>query len=94
MEASINIKEFQLREADYKGYPKGLIYGMRCMDGWLYDRKPWLHLGYEPVLNKIKSQLDNNYFENLIDRYILKNGHSSILTVKPKRGLEEKKTNY
>ncbi|HBC96897.1 MAG TPA: peptidase M16 [Clostridium sp.] len=91
MEASINIKEFQLREADYKGYPKGLIYGMRCMDGWLYDRKPWLHLGYEPVLNKIKSQLDNNYFENLIDRYILKNGHSSILTVKPKRGLEEKK---
>ncbi|MFC0906314.1 insulinase family protein [Clostridium sp. MT-14] len=91
MEASINIKEFQLREADYKGYPKGLIYGMKCMDGWLYDSEPWIHLTYESVLNKIKSQLDNGYFEKLIDRHILKNNHSSILVIKPKRGLEERK---
>ncbi|MHC6178585.1 insulinase family protein [Clostridium sp. JNZ X4-2] len=91
MEASINIKEFQLREADYKGYPKGLIYGMKCMDGWLYGEEPWTHLTYESVLDKIKSQLDNKYFENLIDKYILKNKHSSMLIVKPKRGLEEKK---
>jgi Zn-dependent M16 (insulinase) family peptidase len=91
VEASINIKEFQLREADYKGYPKGLIYGMKCMDGWLYDEAPWTHLTYESVLNKIKSQLDNNYFENLIDKYILKNNHSSMLIIRPERGLEEKK---
>ncbi|MCI1946049.1 insulinase family protein [Clostridium luticellarii] len=91
VEASVNIKEFQLREADYKGYPKGLIYGMKCMDGWLYDEAPWTHLTYESVLNKIKSQLDNNYFENLINRYILKNNHSSMLIIRPERGLEEKK---
>ncbi|WP_368488959.1 insulinase family protein [Clostridium sp. BJN0013] len=91
IESSINIKEFQLREADYKGYPKGLIYGMKCMDSWLYDGEPWMHLSYESVLNKIKSQVDNNYFENIIDKYILKNNHSSILIVKPEKGLTEKR---
>lgn len=91
IESSINIKEFQLREADYKGYPKGLIYGMKCMDSWLYGGEPWTHLSYEEVLNKIKSQVDNNYFENLISKYILKNTHSSMLIVEPEKGLAEKK---
>ncbi|MFL0194108.1 insulinase family protein [Clostridium sp. WILCCON 0269] len=91
VEASINIKEFQLREADYKGYPKGLIYGMKCMDSWLYDEEPWVHLTYESVLDKIKSQMNNNYFENLIDKYILGNNHSSMVIVKPEKGLAEER---
>ena len=91
VEASLNIKEFQLREADYRGYPKGLIYGMKSMDSWLYGEKPWIHLNYEKVLDKIKSELDNNYFEKLIDKYILKNNHKSMVIVKPEKGLEEKK---
>lgn len=91
IQSSINIKEFQLREADYKGYPKGLIYGMKSMDSWLYGGEPWGHLCYESVLDKIKAQLDNGYFENLIDKYILKNNHSSILVVKPEKELTEKK---
>ncbi|MBC2579923.1 insulinase family protein [Clostridium sp. DJ247] len=91
VEASISIKEFQLREADYHGYPKGLIYGMKCMDSWLYDEKPWIHLAYEDTLKKIKTALQTNYFENLIDKYLLKNTHSSILVVKPAKGLTEEK---
>ncbi|WP_411681785.1 insulinase family protein [Clostridium thailandense] len=91
IEASINIREFQLREADYHGYPKGLIYGMKSMDSWLYDENPWIHLTYEDTLKKIKSALETNYFEELIDKYILKNNHSSVLIVKPAKGLAEKK---
>ncbi|MCH3966015.1 MAG: insulinase family protein [Clostridium sp.] len=91
VEASINIKEFRLREADYQGYPKGLIYGMKAMDGWLYDAKPWIHLAYEENLKDIKSSLKDNYFEELIEKYILNNNHSSFIMVKPEKGLEEKK---
>lgn len=91
IEASINIKEFGLREADYRGYPKGLIYGIKVMDSWLYDAKPWIHLSYEQNLNKIKTLSKDNYFESLIDKYILNNNHSSFILVKPERGLEEKK---
>ncbi|AKA71691.1 insulinase family protein [Clostridium scatologenes] len=91
IEASINIKEFQLREADYQGYPKGLIYSMKAMDSWLYDEKPWIHLAYEDTLNKIKTSLQTRYFEDIIEKYILKNNHGSILIVKPAKGLEEEK---
>lgn len=89
IEGAINSHEFQLREADYGGRPKGLFYGIHLMSSWLYDESPFMHLQYEPVLEKIKSALTTNYFEELIERYILNNTHSSLLIVKPKRGLAE-----
>lgn len=92
IEASINLKEFQLREADYQGYPKGLIYSMKCMDSWLYDESPFIHLGYEDALEKVKAALTTDYFEKLIKKYLLENTHASVLTVKPLKGMEEKKS--
>ncbi|WP_027624167.1 insulinase family protein [Clostridium lundense] len=91
IESSINIKEFALREADFGGYPTGLIYGIKCMDSWLYDENPLIHLNYEPQLEKVKEALKSNYFEKLIEKYILNNSHSSLLMVKPKKGLGEEK---
>ncbi|WP_123054546.1 insulinase family protein [Clostridium sp. JN-1] len=93
IEAAINIREFGLREANYQGYPKGLVYGMKCMDSWLYDEKPWIHLTYETALSKIKAALTTPYFENLIEKHILNNEHSSVLIVEPEKGLLEKKEN-
>ncbi len=91
VEASVNIKEFQLREAEFRGYPKGLIYNMKCLDSWLYDVEPFIHLEYEDALKKIKSSMKKGYFENLIKKYLLDNNHSSLLILKPKKGLSEEK---
>ncbi|MBP1744124.1 MAG: peptidase, partial [Firmicutes bacterium] len=91
IEASINLKEFQLREADYQGYPKGLIYSMKCMDSWLYEESPFIHLNYEDTIEKVKSALTTDYFEKLIKKNLLDNKHASVLTVKPLKGMEEKK---
>jgi Zn-dependent M16 (insulinase) family peptidase len=38
---------------------------------------------------RIKLALTSNYFEDLIERYLLNNTHSSLLIVEPKRGLAE-----
>jgi Zn-dependent M16 (insulinase) family peptidase len=92
IEASINLKEFQLREADYQGYPKGLIYSMKCMDSWLYEESPFTHLSYEDTIAKVKSALTTDYFEKLIKKHFLDNKHASVLAVKPLKGMEEKKT--
>ncbi|MCM8709462.1 insulinase family protein [Clostridium sp. SYSU_GA19001] len=91
VESSINIKEFQLRESEYDGYPKGLMYGIRCMDSWLYGENPALHLEYEDALNKIKTALTSSYFENLIEKYLLNNTHRSLVIAKPQKGLSEEK---
>ncbi len=91
VEAAVNLKEFQLREADFEGYPKGLIYNIKIMDSWLYDKNPFMHLSYEHIFEKIRAELKNRYFENLIEEYILKNNHSSMLVLKPKKGMSEAK---
>lgn len=91
IEASINIKEFHLREADFGGYPKGLIYDIGCMDSWLYDASPMLHLEYNETFEKIKRALTTDYFEKLIEKYFLHNTHCSLLSLVPKKGLAEEK---
>ncbi|MGE5678996.1 MAG: insulinase family protein, partial [Pseudomonadota bacterium] len=90
-EAAVNLKEFQLREADYEGYPKGLIYNIKIMDSWLYDSDPIMHLEYGHIFEKIRAELNNRYFEKLIDKYILNNNHCSLLVLKPAKGMAEAK---
>ncbi|QUH24398.1 insulinase family protein [Serpentinicella alkaliphila] len=87
IEASINAYEFRLREADFGRYPKGLIYAMKSMESWLHDADPTMHLSYEDSLETIKTALTTNYFEQLIDDYLVNNLHRSLLIVKPKKGL-------
>lgn len=92
LEASINRKEFELREANFGSHPKGLIYHIRMLDSWLYGGDPLLHLGYEPLLAKMKEGLQNRYFEELIARYLLDNPHQALVSAVPEAGLEERRT--
>lgn len=91
IEACINIKEFKLREEDTRSYPKGLIYYIKAMDSWLYDKHPLTYLEYEETLSKIKSALTTNYFEKLIEEYLINANHGTMLILSPKAGLAEEK---
>ncbi|MEG0307909.1 MAG: insulinase family protein [Clostridium sp.] len=91
IEACVNITEFKLREADFQGMPKGLFYYMTAMDSWLHGGDPLTHLRYEKGIEKMKSGLTSNYFENLIEKYLLNNNHGSILVLSPKKGLADEK---
>ena len=92
IEACINITEFKLREADLGGFPKGLYYYITSMDSWLYDKDPTMHLEYESYLTKIKAALTTNYFEELIEKYLINNTHSSMVILNGKKGLAEQKS--
>ncbi len=88
--AGINSAEFKYREADFGSYPKGLIYGLQCMDSWLYDEsKPFLHLEAGEVFAFLREQLeqDTGYFEELVKVWLLDNTHASLIVVRPKKGL-------
>ncbi len=85
--AGINYQEFRFREADFGGYPKGLMYGLQIFDSWLYDENtPFLHLEALPVFEFLKNQAGKGYFEDLIQTYLLDNTHGSIVTVLPEKG--------
>ena len=87
LEAGINYHEFRFREADFGGFPKGLMYGLQMFDSWLYDEtKPFIHMEALEVFDFLKEQVDKGYFENLIKKYLLDNTHGSIVTVVPEPG--------
>ncbi len=88
LRAGINSSEFKFREADFGQFPKGLLFGLNCLDSWLFDdMKPFIHLECLGTFAKLRKAVDTDYFEKLIQEYLLDNTHGSSVTVKPKRGL-------
>lgn len=103
LEAGINYHEFRYREADFGNYPKGLMYGLQIFDSWLYDdEKPFLHVEATETFEFLKKKVNEGYFEELIQKYLLDNTHGAIVVVKPEIGrtarldkeLEERLASY
>lgn len=92
LEAAINSDEFKHREADFGRFPKGLMYGLNLLDTWLYDEtKPFDRLMLNETYKSLKEKINTRYFEELIEKYILNNTHSSIVVMRPVIDLTEKK---
>ncbi|MDO5416838.1 MAG: insulinase family protein [Lachnospiraceae bacterium] len=85
--AGLNYYEFRYREADYGSAPKGLMYGLWCMDSWLYDGDPMLHLEYQETFDFLKQAAEEGYFEQLIRDYLLDNPFEAVITLLPKKNL-------
>ncbi len=89
--AGINSSEFRYREADYGSSPKGLLYGIQCLESWLYDdSQVFLHLEANAVYVYLREQVETRYFEDLIQKYFLDNTHASVVIVEPEKGLNAK----
>ncbi len=85
--AGLNRYEFQYREADFGRFPKGLLWGIRCMDTWLYDdSRPFQRLEELPLIQWLRDQVDTGYFEGLIVKYLLQNPHRAVVVVEPRPG--------
>lgn len=91
IDSSINLLEFKLRESEKEHASKGLLYALRCMDGWLYGQNPGEHLKYSSILKKIRELSYKGYFEGLIEKYLLNNTHSVFISLEPHPGLREEK---
>ena len=89
IEGSINRTEFALREADYGGYPTGLVHNYRALPGWLFADDPFLTLEFEPSLKQVKRALSEDTLEKIIADRLLHNPHAVYATVEPKLGLGE-----
>ena len=93
--AGINYLEFSYREADFAAYPKGLIYGINAFDTWLYDdSRPFDSFKHLAVYDELKKEAakkrrkgTKGYFEKLVEDRFLKNPFSSLVILKPEKGL-------
>ncbi|MDE7268832.1 MAG: insulinase family protein, partial [Lachnospiraceae bacterium] len=86
--AGLNYYEFRYREADFGSYPKGLIYGLQMLETWLYDdAMPFDLIEAIALFQTLKEKIDTDYYEKLIETYLLNNPHKSVVVVSPKEGL-------
>ena len=75
-------------DLDFGGFPKGLLYVLKTFKTWLYDdSKPYDGLVYEDVYKNLREKLETDYYEKLIDEYILNNPHAVLVDMNPKPGL-------
>lgn len=85
--AGINYFEFHYREADFGSAPKGLMYGLQCLDSWLYGGDPMMHLEYEETFTELKKGVAEGYFEGLIRKHLLDNPYETVVIASPKRNM-------
>ena len=91
LKAGINYHEFRYREADFGSYPKGLMYGIQAFDSWLFDEtQPYMHLEENDTFAFLKEKIGTGYYEELIQKYMLDNSHTSLVVLEPERGLSAK----
>ncbi|MDD3832040.1 MAG: insulinase family protein [Clostridia bacterium] len=86
IEACLNSTEFKLREGD-GGYPKGLEYCLQCIGPWTYGLDMMQPLMYNTLLKKLRSGAKKDYFEKLLDKYLVKNNHNVVILLDPQKGL-------
>ena len=90
--ASINSLEFKLREADFGGMSKGIIYTINAFNTWLYnDNDPFSSFDYSDIFNTLKEKLETKYFEELIEKYLINNNHKAIVIAKPSTTYQNEK---
>jgi len=98
IEASMNTIEFQLREMNTGGFPKGLAFMLQLMPRWLYREygvddtsSPTDALRFEEPLKELKDRLANGeqVFEELLTRLIVNNGHRSTVELQPDSSLAD-----
>lgn len=89
--AGLNYYEFKYREADFGSYPKGLMCGLQMFDSWLYDdNMAFDMIEANDVFKTLREKIETDYYEQLIEKYLIHNNHKTVLVVSPKEGLTAK----
>ena len=85
VDASVNTIEFRLRENNTGAFPRGISLMLRSLKSWLYERDPLAPLAFAAPLAAIKARLaaGERYFESLIQRNFLDNGHRTTVLLSP-----------
>ncbi|MBP5551375.1 MAG: insulinase family protein [Bacilli bacterium] len=90
--AAINYYDFKIREADFGGAPKGLFYAIGMLETWLYDdNDPFNRLLTNKVFDELRNDANGNYFEGIIEKYLLNNNHIAYVTCSPSNTLGEER---
>ena len=81
LQATLNKFEFTFREGG--GTMKSIIYNIRAMNTWLYDKSPIDGLKTDDLIKELHENIDTDFFERYIEKNLLNNKYALLLSVKP-----------
>ncbi|WP_208560186.1 insulinase family protein [Marinilactibacillus kalidii] len=91
IEGALNKITFQTKEAAIsEDNPRGVIYAIRSLSTWLYEKDPFVYLSFSTYLDQLREQADNGYFEKLITDKILNNPIRVEVTLTAEPGKNDK----
>ncbi len=91
LRASFNAMEFRIREQDMATFPAGIAYAIAALDTCLYGGDAIASLSFEQDIKFLREMLDTDYYEGLIEKYILNSPHSAELIMLPSATLGEQR---
>lgn len=83
LHSSLNNFEFKMREADFGSSPKGVVYNLKMLEGWLHGDDPLAIFDYDTLFEQLRVGVEEGLFEEYISRYLLTNQHYSVLCLEP-----------
>ncbi|EFI41530.1 insulinase family protein [Peptoniphilus sp. oral taxon 386] len=81
LEATLNKFEFAFREGG--GTQRSIIYYIRALNLWLYDLSPIDGLKANDLINEIREKINSNFIEDYIEKKLLNNNYSILISVVP-----------
>ena len=79
--------EFSTREKDFGRMPRGVVYAIQSMDGWLYGGDPAQGLRYDATFESLREKIDEGWFEEFLRSAFLDNPHAATVTLLPSKTL-------
>ncbi len=89
--ANLNKMEFSNKERDFGYAPKGIIYTILAMGSWNYGGDPLDGLCNADVYKSLREKIETDYFEKLIEKYLLDPVHHAALLMVPSTTMEAEK---
>jgi Zn-dependent M16 (insulinase) family peptidase len=84
IDAALNTFEFDLRENNSGGFPRGLSLMLKSLNAWLYDSDPLELIAFEQPLQAVKTRaVEPDFFESLLRTYFIGNPHRSTVILTP-----------
>ena len=88
IEAAMNTFEFEMRENNSGGFPRGLSLWLKSLNAWIYDADPLELIAFEEPLKTLKvNALKPGYFEQMIKSHFIDNPHRSTVALVPDANL-------
>jgi len=84
IDAALNTFEFDLRENNTGGFPRGLSLFLKSLNAWIYGADPLELVAFEAPLQAMKQNAEKDgYFEKLIQESFIENTHRSTVVLVP-----------